>query len=68
MKVILDIPDNKASFFLELLKNFSFIKAKTITPTKAELIQDIKQAVDNLNLVKQGKMQVRPAKDLLNEL
>ena len=68
MKVILDIPDNKASFFLELLKNFSFIKAKTITPTKAELIEDIKQAVDNLNLVKQGKMQVRPAKDLLNEL
>jgi hypothetical protein len=68
MKVILDIPDNKASFFLELLKNFSFIKAKTITPAKAELIEDIKQAVDNLNLVKQGKMQARPAKDLLNEL
>lgn len=68
MKLILDIPDNKAAFFMELLKNFTFIKAKTISPAKAELIEDIKQAVDNLNLVKQGKMQARSAKDLLNEL
>lgn len=65
MKLILDIPDNKAAFFMELLKNFTFIKAKTISPAKAELIEDIKQAVDNLNLVKQGKMQARSAKDLL---
>ena len=68
MKVLIDIPDNKAPFFWELLENFSFIKAKTITPAKAELIEDIKQAVDNLNLVKQGKLQARPAKDLLNEI
>ncbi len=68
MKVILDIPDNKASFFMELLKSFSFVKTKTISPEKAELMEDIKEAVDNLNLVKQGKLKARPAKDLLNEL
>ena len=68
MKVILDIPDNKASFFMELLKNFSFIKSKTILPAKAELIEDIKTAIENINLVKQGQLKARPAKDLLNEL
>ena len=34
MKILLDIEDNKAAFFLELLNNFQFVKA-AITPYKA---------------------------------
>jgi hypothetical protein len=68
MKVLLDIKDNKADFIMELLNNFSFVKAKTISPAKAQLVEEIKEAVENLNLVKQGKLKARPAKDLLNEL
>jgi len=68
MKVLVDVRDNKADFIMELLNNFSFVKAKTISPAKAQLIEDIKEAVENLNLVKQGKLKARPAKDLLNEL
>jgi len=37
-------------------------------PTKAQLMNEIKEAVANLKLVRQGKMKARPAKDLLNEL
>jgi hypothetical protein len=68
MKVLVDVSDNKADFIMELLNNFSFVKAKTISPAKAQLIEDIKEAVENLNLVKQGKLKARPAKNLLNEL
>ena len=68
MKVILDIKDNKAAFVMELLKNFSFVKAKPITKEKAQLIEEIKEAVDNLNMVKQGKMKTKPLNDLLSEL
>lgn len=68
MKVLLDIKDNKAEFIMELLNNFSFVKAKTISPAKAQLIEEIKEAVENLNMVKQGKLKARPAKDLLDEL
>jgi len=68
MKVLVDVRDNKADFIMELLNNFSFVKAKAISQTKALLIEEIKEAVDNLNLVKQGKLKARPAKDLLNEL
>ena len=68
MKVLLDIKDNKASFVMELLNSFSFVKAKTISPAKAQLLQDMKEAVDNLNLVKKGKLKARPAKELLDEL
>ena len=68
MKILLDIKDNKVDFVMELLRNFSFIKAKTLTPYKAQVLQDLKEAVESINLVKQGKLKARPAKDLLNEV
>ena len=46
MKVLLDIKDAKASFVMELLKNFSFVKAKTLTPYKAKILEDVKEAVE----------------------
>lgn len=68
MKVILDIQDKKADFVIELLNNLSFLKIKQITQKKTELIVEIKEAVDNLNLVKKGKMKAKPLNDLLDEL
>ncbi len=68
MKVLVDVKDNKVDFVLELLNNFSFTKAKTISPAKALFLEEIKEAVENLNLVKQGKLKASSAKNLLNEL
>lgn len=68
MKVLLDIKDNKVDFVMEMLRNFSFIKAQPLSPYKTRVLQDLKEAVENLNLVKLGKLKARPAKDLLNEL
>ncbi|GHT72225.1 hypothetical protein FACS189456_0130 [Bacteroidia bacterium] len=64
MKAVLDIRDNKALFVMELLRNFSFVKVQPITSEKALLLHEMKEAVNNVNLVKQGKMQARPAKAL----
>ena len=68
MKILLEIPDNKAAFFMEVLKSFSFVKAKPISPEKAQVLIELKEAVENLNLVKEGKLKARPAKELLHEL
>ena len=69
MKILLDISDNKASFFMEVLKNFSFVrKATPITNAKADLMQDIREAVEELKLIREGKLKGIPAKDLLNDL
>jgi hypothetical protein len=68
MKAVLDIKDSRASFVMELLDNFSFVKVKPITNEKALLLSEIREAVDTLNLVKKGKIQARPAKELLNEI
>ena len=68
MKVLLDIKDDKALHLMEVLKSLPYVKAKTISTEKALLIEEIKEAVDNLKLVRAGKLKARPAKDLLNEL
>ncbi len=68
MKVLLEIQDNKALHLLEVLRGLPYVKTKTISDEKALLIEEIKEAVDNLALVRKGKLKARPAKDLLNEL
>ncbi len=68
MKVLLDIKDSKVAFVMELLNSLNFVKVKPISDEKAELMSDIKDAVEELNLIKQGKLKGIPAKDLLNEL
>lgn len=68
MKVLLDIKDSKAKSLLEVLNGLSYVKTKTISDEKALLIEEIKEAVENLKLVRKGKLKARSAKDLLNEL
>jgi len=53
---------------MEVLKGLSYVKTKMISKEKALLIEEIKEAVENLKLVKQGKLKARSAKELLDEL
>ncbi len=68
MKVLLDIKDNKALHLLEVLKGLSYVKTTTISDEKALLMEDIKDAVQELKLIREGKLKGISAKDLLNEL
>lgn len=68
MKVLLDIKDSKALHLLEVLKGLSYVKAKPITNEKSLLIEEIQEVVENLKLVRKGKLKARPAKELLDEL
>jgi len=68
MKVLLDIKDSKATHLLEVLKGLSYVKVKTISNEKALLIEEIKEAIEELKLVRQGKLKGISAKQLLDEL
>jgi hypothetical protein len=68
MKVLLEIKDDKAAFVLEVLKNFPFVKAKPLPAKKAQLLEEIAEAVDNVNLAKSGKLKPRSLTELLDEL
>jgi hypothetical protein len=56
MKVLLKIPDNKADFGLKVLRSLVFVKnASPISAQKYILMKEIKEAVEELNLIKTGK-------------
>jgi len=68
MKVLLDIPDDKASSLMDVLKSISYIKAKQLTDTKALLMEEMREAVEEMKLVRAGKLKTRDAEDFLNGL
>lgn len=68
MKVLLEIKDNKAVHLMEILKSLPFVKATPVSDEKTQLIEEIKEAVRELNLVKQGKLKGTPVEELLDEL
>lgn len=68
MKVLLDIKDDKAKHLLEVLKGLPYVKTKQLTDTKAQIMSDIREAVEEMKLIRAGKKQARDAEDFLNEL
>lgn len=71
MKVLLDIKDNEAMTFMEMLKTFTGVKAESISKRDVDLlveIKHIKKAFKDLEKLKAGKLKARPASELLNEL
>lgn len=68
MKILLEVNDEKASFILEVLKNFKDVKVKPLSSYKAEVLEGVKEALQEVTLIKQGKLKGISAKDLLNEL
>ena len=68
MKVLLDIKDSKAIHLMEVFKSLPYVKTKQLTDEEALLLSEIKEAVENLKLVREGKLKARPAKELLDEV
>jgi len=69
MKLVIDIADNRAASFMELLKGHSYVKAKSLSaPAVLDELAHIKKAFKLAEKLKEGKIKSRPASDLLNEL
>jgi len=68
MKVLLDIQDKKAFHLLEVLKSLPYVKIKELTEEKAQLMSEIKEAVEEMKLIKAGKKEARNAEDFLVSL
>ncbi len=69
MKVIVEIPDNEVVFGMKVLKILAFIKnAKSMTASAAELWDQLKEAAEQVRQHKQGKIELKTAQELLDEL
>ena len=62
--------DKEYSHFLELAQSLDYVKKIETDeePTKNQILEELKEAVNELKLVEQGKLKARPAKELLDEL
>ncbi len=70
-QITLNIKDSKVGFFLELIKNFDFVKIEKedySDPTKDDIKENIKQGLKEVQLIEEGKMKATPLDDFLNEL
>lgn len=68
MKVLIEVPDKKADFIIEVLHYFSFVKTTMLTPKKAEFINDLKTSINQINSFKKGKTKLKNAEEFLNSL
>lgn len=75
MDILVKVPDNKVEFFMELLQNLKFKaepsvtpKTKSFTPEQREWINDLKESLGEVELHQQGKIKLKSARELLDEL
>ena len=69
MQVLLEIEDKKAEQVLSALRTLKHTKIKTILDKKKQAFLDgLQEAITEINLAKQGKIKLKSAKALLDEL
>ena len=68
MKTVRVLNDNKVKLLISPSSDLPCIKTKPLTPYKAKVLENVKQAVDELNLVLSGHILAGNAEDFLNEL
>ncbi len=68
-QVVLNIPDNKFNFFMELLKSFRYVKIEKFTgKSDEEIIEGIKTGLNEIKLIEKGKLKSTPLNEFLDEL
>ena len=68
MNYILTVPDKRKEFLEELFKAMPFLKARAISPAKAERVNEMLDAIEELKAIEDGKRKPRSMKALLREL
>jgi hypothetical protein len=82
MQLLLDIREDKVGFVLELLSNLPFVKTKQLKQpnavaepqeeyrprTEEEILAGISEALHEVKLHKEGKIKLKTARELLDEL
>ncbi|MDP2723269.1 MAG: hypothetical protein Q8O72_10970 [Bacteroidales bacterium] len=78
-QLVLNIPESEYRFFLKVIKNFPFVEVDEkknkllelegkLTPANRKIWGSIKEGLKEVELIEQGKMKAKSAKEFLNEL
>ena len=67
-RVVIDIPDSKFKFFMELVNNLGFKKVRQLDSEQQEFVDDLQHSLKEVKLMQEGKLEKQTAEDFLNEL
>lgn len=72
MRITIDIKDSKATSFINFIKSLDFIKIQSSEdleePTKQEILDSIEQGLKEVQMHQEGKIELKSARDFINEL
>lgn len=70
-QVVLNVPDNKYPFFMELVKNLGFVKVPgeaKLTKNQQEFVEGTKKSLEQVEQHLKGEIKLKTADQLFNEL
>jgi RNase P protein component len=70
-EIVVSVPDKEYTFFMKLVKSFDFVtvvEPEVKPPSKQQFLNELKQAVQEVNDIKAGKKKGESVKDFLIEL
>ena len=69
-QITLNIPDKNFSFFMKVVENFQFVKIakQTTISSQKQVLENLKEGLEEVKLYKEGKIELKSTLDLINEL
>ena len=70
-QITLNIPDNKYSFFMELIKSLGFVKVKDeqkLYDEQQMFVDEVNESLTQVEKHLEGKIKLKTADELLDEL
>jgi hypothetical protein len=67
-RLVIDIPDNKVSFFMELIKNLGIKRVQKLSDKQKSFVDDLQHSLEQVKQHQDGKIRLQSAEDFLNEL
>jgi len=67
-EITIKVPENKYTFFMELIESLGFVQVREEGDAKEEVIANLREGFKEMELIKQGKSKGTPLNDFLDEL
>ncbi len=70
--ILLSVPEQHYPFIIKLVRSFDYVTVKETNeeqpPTKKEFMDGLREAIEEVKLIKAGKKKGKPFQQLLDEL
>ena len=67
-RIVIDIPDDKINFFMELFNNLGLRNVQKLSDEQKEFVDDLNQSLNEVEQHRKGKINLQTAREFLDEL